>query len=396
MNQRNKKLLLWIFLGLCLFTSELNAQFSNLKFETYSTLEGVSSSTCVEIFQDSEGYLWFGTIDGLNRYDGYSFETFRPILNDPNSISNNRINAIVEDGAGNLWIGTGNGLNVFQKQKEKFFRIDLFRYRKNSVNARDAINDLYYETKTNTLWVATRNGLSKLPLDGADHATYQNLYFKHYSHDINYLYSIDHNNVTNIVADQEGQILVATDGEYLNLYNPEKDNFERVLVDVPSAYKLGHIPKLLLVDDEGDIWIGNDVSKLVVWDKKNDSFKTVSYTQTPTPIFHIYQDKSGMIWIATDGFGIFLIDKEKGLLQQITHNPADPFSLPNNQPSNILEGRNGIFWIASYNKGVSKLALFKSSFGHYFHQPGNKNSLSTLPGKPERCTPCRAVDEAIV
>ena len=94
-------LLLSFCCALFFVSNGIYAQFNNLKFETYSTLEGLSSSTCTEIFQDSEGNVWFGTIDGLNRYDGYSFEVYRPILNDPNSISNNRINSIVEDGKAN-------------------------------------------------------------------------------------------------------------------------------------------------------------------------------------------------------------------------------------------------------------------------------------------------------
>lgn len=353
------------------------AQYDNLKFETYSTLEGLSSSTCVEIFQDSEGYLWFGTIDGLNRYDGYTFEIYRPVLNDPHSISNNRISAIAEDGDGNLWIGTDNGLNVFQKQKEKFIRIELFQDRSNAVNRRDVINDLHFDGKTNTLWIATRNGLSNIPLDSANRYSFQDLQFKHYLHDVNNANSIDNNNITSIVADKNDNIWIITNGENLNLYNEQTENFERKIIDFPTPYILDHIPKSVLVDFDGDFWIGNDLSKLVRWDKEKNQFKILSYVNIPTPIFHMYQDRQGLIWIATDGFGVFLISKEKGLIQHIKHNPVDPFSLPNNQASHILEDKNGTFWIATYNKGVSKLALSKSSFGHYFHQSGNPKSLSS-------------------
>lgn len=81
-------------------------QYNNFKFENLDTVDGLSSSTCLTIFQDSDGFLWFGTIDGLNKYDGYQFEVYKSVLDDPTSISNNRINAIVEDGNDNLWVGT--------------------------------------------------------------------------------------------------------------------------------------------------------------------------------------------------------------------------------------------------------------------------------------------------
>ncbi len=381
MNLRNKDPKIFLFGIFCFLVTGVNAQLSNLKFATFSTLEGLSSSTCVETFQDGEGFLWFATIDGLNRYDGYSFEIYRPVLNDQNSISNNRVNSIVEDSKGNLWIGTSNGLNVFQKQKERFIRINLFIDRDSNSVARDVINDLLYDEKSNALWIATTNGLSQILLDGADQFDYQKLSIKHFSNNVNDKNSIDNNIVTNIVEDREGRIWAVTDGKFLNAYNPEADEFERKRIDVPLGYNLGHIPKLVMIDADGDFWIGNDLSKLVVWSQSTNEAKHVSFTKTPTPVFHMYQDNNGMIWIATDGFGIFLIDKKKGLIQHIEHNPVDPFSLPNNQPSHILEDKDGIFWIATYNKGVSKLDLSKSSFGHYFHQPGNANSLSTYIGQ---------------
>lgn len=367
----------YFFIVSYLCSNSLFAQFDNLKFENYSTLEGLSSSTCVEIFQDSEGYLWFGTIDGLNKFDGYSFDIYRPVLDDPNSISNNRINSIVEDNDGNLWVGTGNGLNVFQKTKQKFYRIELYKDRKNSTVSTDVINDLLYDKITNTLWIANSSGVSQCSLEGVDQNSFDNIPFTHYQNSSNDLHSLDNNNAVNIVSDLSNRIWVVTEGAYLNAYNTKSDNFDRVEVKVTSAFALDHIPKLMLADSDGDFWIGNDLSKLVRWDRKSNSFELKSYADAPTPIFHMYQDKNGFIWIATDGYGIFIIDKDRGVTQHLNHNPVDPFSLPNDQPSNILEDKNGIFWIATYNKGVSKLALFKSSFGHYFHQPGNKNSLST-------------------
>ena len=85
-----RKILLLIFCGLLSYVT--NAQFNNFKFENLDTVDGLSSSTCLTIFQDSEGFMWFGTIDGLNKYNGYEFEVYKSILNDQHSISNNRIN----------------------------------------------------------------------------------------------------------------------------------------------------------------------------------------------------------------------------------------------------------------------------------------------------------------
>ncbi|NNE77478.1 MAG: HAD hydrolase-like protein [Pricia sp.] len=163
-------LLLWL-----LATPIVHSQYANLKFENLDTAEGLSSSTCTEIFQDSEGFLWFGTIDGLNRYDGYGFQIYRPIPNDPNSISNNRVNAITEDKYGNLWIGTSNGLNVFDKATQKFFRIDLFNDSSIGLSSSVIINDVLYDGVNGELWVATKNGMVKVLLGQFESPSYDDL-----------------------------------------------------------------------------------------------------------------------------------------------------------------------------------------------------------------------------
>lgn len=353
------------------------AQYMNLKFENYSTMEGLSSSTCVEIFQDSEGFLWFGTIDGLNRYNGYEFEIYRPVLNDPNSISNNRINAIVEDGNGRIWVGTSNGLNVFHKGSGDFTRVKIKQGGNDSDREGNIVNDLLYDENTNILWIATRHGLSKLDLNKIDPGL-KNAEFSHYVHQQDNNASIDQNDVTSIQKDKENNIWIGTSGKYLNRYIPGEDNFERIYIDAPRPFELDHLPKAIFIDNENDIWLGNDLSQLILYDIKEKIFRPVlSGIKSNIPVFHISQDKNGIVWISTDGYGIYLIDKKKGIIQHITHNPSDPYSLPNNQPSHVLEDKDGIYWIATYNEGVSKLALSKSVFSHYFYEPGNSNSLST-------------------
>ncbi|WP_066220031.1 two-component regulator propeller domain-containing protein [Formosa haliotis] len=350
-------------------------QFYNLKFENLNTEEGLSSSTCLEVFQDSEGFLWFGTIDGLNKYNGYEFEVFRPILNDTTSISNNRINVIQEDKDGHLWIGTNNGLNIFNKNTNVFKHVTLFEQPVTSYNPKKIINSLLYDTDKNVLWVGTSQGLVKLPLQDD---TYQvkNLKPTHYTFNSKDIHSIDDDNINIIEEDKDGVIWVETSGQHLNRYNPETDNFERVLIQSQSQYELNHIPKRLFIDSDNDFWIGNDISNIVLWNKKENTFKSVSLSEDSVPFYTIYQDTSGLIWVLTDGYGIFIYDKINDEVNQIKHDASDPFSLPGNQVSDVIEDKSGVFWISTYNEGVSKLDLKKSSFGHYYYQEGSVNGLN--------------------
>ncbi|GIZ08784.1 two-component regulator propeller domain-containing protein [Flavobacterium sp. UMI-01] len=363
-------------------THLLFGQFNNLKFENLDTFNGLSSSTCTEIFQDREGFLWFGTIDGLNKYNGYEFEIYRTVLNDSKSISNNRVNAIEEDNEGNLWIGTNNGLNLFNKKTNKFTRINLYPQniypQTPSSTTQKIINDLWYDKINNLLWVATNNGAIKIGLSDYT-SNVQNYKFSYYVNSQTNRKSIDNNSVNVIVKDKNGDVWVATNGDYLNKYNSTKDNFERVYIKKTKAYELNHLPKRLYVDKDGDFWIGNDLSNLILWNRKTNTFSHISVVGSSTAIFDIYQDKKGLFWVSTDVSGLFLFQKKNGsatLQRHIVNDFLDPFSLPNNKPSKIFEDRKGIYWIGSYDKGVSKLDPSSYSFGHYYYQPNDSNGLN--------------------
>ncbi|GLR18463.1 hybrid sensor histidine kinase/response regulator [Portibacter lacus] len=355
----------------------LFCQYNHLKFEKFSTEDGLASSTCVEIFQDADGFLWLGTIDGLNKYDGYNFTTYRPLLNSPHSISNNRIHSIIEDNSGHLWVGTSNGLNMFDKKLERFYRISLQDEVQSDDQYEEVINDLHFDHSRNSLWVATKNGVFRSTLVGSDDENYLQPTFDHFTSDNSNERSIDNNDVTNIISDKLGQIWLLTSGDHLNQYNEASKDFDKVLIDAATINKLGQLPKSIMVDTDNNFWIGNNLSSLTIWNQKDNSFRQTNLVKEHIPIFDIYEDSNGVIWIATDGFGLYLLNKEGEIIQHVENNPQNPFSLPNNQPSKILEDKDGIFWLASYNKGVSKLALSTSLFNHHFYDPDGISSNSS-------------------
>lgn len=363
----------FFFLILSVVFNSVRAQYTNLKFETYSTLEGLSSSTCLEVFQDSEGFLWIGTIDGLNRYDGYTFEVFRPIPSDTTSISNNRVYSIVEDKFGNLWIGTLNGLNVFERKRGIFHRINLFRNDTDIKRTTGEINDLVYDLNTNVIWVASKNGLSKANIDNTVKGDFSGLNFSHYLNDTD---SLNGSEVTSMVLVNDGKLWVMTDGNYLNHYDPQADNFRSHPIDLSFTQGLDHLPKVLLEDSSGKIWFGNDLSKLAFIDEHGVVNK-LNVVSDNTPIYDLYQSNTGEIWVATGYGGIYIFSESGQFIQRIVRDPGDPFSLPINQTSKILQDKDGIFWIATYNEGIAKLDLTKSLFGHYYYQPGGQSGLSS-------------------
>jgi len=357
------------------FFNFVSGQFNNLKFENLDTAEGLSSSTCTEVFQDEHGFLWFGTIDGLNKYNGYEFEIFRPVLNDSSSISNNRINKIREDNDGNLWIGTENGLNFLDKKTKKFSLVELYRRPSYSTSPREIINDLLYDSDRNQLWVATNNGAVKIQLE-EDFRSLENLQISHYVNTLSDKNSIDNNNVKVILKDKDNSIWICTNGQFLNRYESGKDKFERTLIQSDEPYELNHIPKRCFIDADGDFWIGNDLSNFILWSRKDNTFNKISLVDQAIPVYDLFQDSNGFLWFSTDGHGLFLLNKKERKLRQLKNDPYNLFSLPNDQPSKVYEDKNGVFWIGSYNKGVSILDPSKSSFGHYYYHFGNTLGLN--------------------
>ncbi|WP_299780750.1 two-component regulator propeller domain-containing protein [uncultured Formosa sp.] len=367
----------WYTLSVCfMLVFSVSAQYNTLKFENINAVDGLSSGTCLDIYQDTDGYLWFGTIDGLNKFNGYDIEVFRPDETDSTTISNIRINAITGDKDGNLWIGTNNGLNFLNKKTNRFSRVPIFK--PNTINTINGtvVNTLLYDAFEHELWVGTNSGAVKIEFDDAQDLS-SPFNTSRYKNEINDENSLDNNSVNVIVQDKQHNIWMGTNGPYLNKYNVHTDNFERVLIEHKRAYELNHISKSVYIDNQGDFWIGNDLANLVHWQRETNQFNQVAVLDQHIPINDIYKDHEGLIWVSTDGHGLYLFDDHfKTLKQHIVHNPSDLFSLPNNQPTKIFQDKNDIFWIGSYNKGVSKLQLSKNAFGHYYYQPNNPEGLN--------------------
>lgn len=354
---------------LCLISPDVEAQYQNLKFESYSTIEGLSSSTCTDIFQDSKGFMWFGTIDGLNKFDGYQFTIYRPEYGKSNSLGGNRITSIVEDDFQNLWIGTSTGLNRFDQKTEIFHQVVL------SDNSEESslvpINCLVYDHQT--LWVGTVTGLVKIDLSGGvDQFTTE-----HYNSSPRSKYQLDQEEVVGIIPVDSG-VIVGTTGSSLNIINTRTAQISQIPGGRKADFEINQLPKSFLLDQQGVLLYGNDLSRMSWFDFKTGTYTFKDYTNgKAVPVFDIYQDKQGVIWIASDGDGIFLLDRERTLTQQIVHDPQDPSSLPNNQPSKVIEDNEGMFWVATYNEGVCKLSLNKSAFAHVFYRPGRNDGLSS-------------------
>jgi len=172
-----------------------------LKFRRLTSEDGLSSDQTWDLAQDKHGFMWFGTADGLNRYDGSSVKVYRHDPDDPNSLGHNIVRAMIADQSGGLWIGTwGGGLNQYEPEKDAFIR-----YQHDPGDPHSLSHNLVrtlYEDRAGTIWVGTMGGLNKLDRDSRQ--------FTRFQHDPDDPNSLSHNLVWSVVEDPAGVCWIGT------------------------------------------------------------------------------------------------------------------------------------------------------------------------------------------
>lgn len=368
-------LLLFLFLAnfqLYAKVLSINSDIS-LKFEKLSVEHGLSQSNVNAILQDSKGFLWFGTDDGLNKYDGYSFAIYKSDPNDSSTLSSDFITSLYEDSTGTIWVGTyGGGLNKYDSRLNKFIRYQFDENDPISLGC-NYVNTIY-EDKEHIIWIGTASG----GLHKYNSKTDGFIKFKSDSSGN----GLRTNFIGSLFEDTFGVFWVGTNhGLYIMDKNDE--SFVRVLRDEqhPDDEMYNNV-KTIYEDDYGTIWIGFGVQGLNRYERKEKTFsgflidKDDPNSFTYNDIVEIIEDRSGNLWIATDGGGLYIFNRDMETFLGYQNIPNDPTSISNNYLRSIYEDRNGILWVGTWGSGVNKVVRKKQHFGLYQNDPNNRNSLS--------------------
>ncbi len=332
----------------------------NIKFDNISIKDGLSQSSPNCIFQDSRGILWIGTEDGLNKYDGYSFQVYKPEEKDQFSISNPRILSICEDAESNLWIGTsGGGLNKYDRRSDRFIHYVPGKYDTAGLSG-STVNALM-PSADHRLWVGTDKGLSVLDLDNY---RFVNI------HKDPLLEPFTHTAVLSFARDSS-QIWIGTDK---CLYRYDTGNHTRTsyLHETLNNQSLpGNRVISLLIDRNGDLWVGteNGLAQLKAGSEVFRTFGNFSGGNATTNDFvkALLQDKEGNIWVATYGGGIHIFLQQTGRFINITYDHNNPYSLSNNEVLSLFMDFSGIIWVG--NNGLDKYNPKKDKFALYDYVP---------------------------
>lgn len=400
-----------------------DAVFENpqsLKFDHLSIDQGLSQNSVICLAQDRRGFLWLGTWDGLNRYDGYQFVTYKHRLQDSASLSSNAVSAIYEDSRGTLWVGTqqGGGLNRFDDATEQFTR-----YRSDPENpATLSHNDIYSITEApdGALWIGTGGGLNRMePASGAitryhyDRRDGQSLARKKvyavyqqqdgtlwvgtdkglhayrgseqavtvYQTDPQNPESISHHEIWAIMQDEAGRLWIGTTGG-LNRFNPDTGTFIRYVRNPRESGTLSHnTVRALHEDSAGRFWVGTYGGGLNLFDRDAERFITFEPDENNDAslsgnlVTALYEDEAGVLWIGTDGEGASLYDRYKIKFQHYFHDPRNTNSLNNNYVRSLLQDSQEHVWVGTYGGGLNRFDPAAQQWTAFQRDRQNPNSL---------------------
>ncbi|WP_243113354.1 ligand-binding sensor domain-containing protein [Romboutsia sp. Marseille-P6047] len=328
----------------------------SLNFKNITIEDGLSQSTVEAIYQDSRGYIWIGTNDGLNRYNGYEFKHYKHDKYDENSIANNYIVDIIEDKNGYIWVSTIGGLSKINPDTDK---VKNYYSKEDSGNLSN--NNLWQIlcTKDNKIIASTVDGL--------------NLYDEKNDKFVRVLENeLPSQYIYSVKDDLYGNIWVGTDNGLIEL---NKD------LEIIKRYEdtIGNSEVYNIYDDsKGNIWIctlDNGLFKIKLDDKSIDNYKNSEnkFSIPSNNTKDILLDSKGKLWIATDK-GICNFDYEKEVFTTYNKEPYENNSLIDDETFCLLKDSSGLIWVGTY----SGISLFNpnSNFIHFKSNPYDENSLS--------------------
>ncbi|MFB6457367.1 two-component regulator propeller domain-containing protein [Chitinophaga sp. Hz27] len=362
----------------------LHAQTLNYQFNHIDINQGLLNNQVNCIFKDSTGFMWIGTISGLNRFDGYHFKAFQHDIRDTASLSDNSIEKIQRGPSNQLWLYTRSGINIYDPATSRFNHrpatlLQQWGIPGNTIKSVICLQNQY-------LFLHPTNGVYLLEYSIDKHLAqiiytdkknhYQTRHLQHLPNDST---SIINNIIADINADKDGNYwTIHSNGilEHVNSTTLQVD-YRNHSLERPDSTGF-----TMTTDQDGDLWLFSEKDDNGVWFFNTKEKKWTNFSQT-TPglalnnniIRGIVQASNGEIWIGTDHGGINIINKKTHSIRYIQHIVDDNRSLSQNSITTLYKDNSGIIWVGTFKKGLNYYHENMVKFPLYQYQSYNKNSL---------------------
>jgi ligand-binding sensor domain-containing protein len=360
-------ILIFLFLACCFNLFSLENKFSYITPE-----DGLSQGNIASIYQDSKGFMWFGTFNGLNRYDGYSIKVYNHDNNDSLSLAYGHVKFICEDNEHKMWLGTfGNGFSVYFPTEGVFRSINTYKTSTAEYQMRN--NAGIISMKNGDMWVLDeRIGLfcydSKMHLkkaylaDSTDPKALPQVYY------------------FAMVKDAFENIWLGADNGKLIKFSKENGKYEVINFETRKASQDDGI-KTMYVDKFGIIWIGTVSQGAYSFDPNTRKFTNYRKGDSPYDlsagnVLCFLDDWDGNLLIGTDGGGLNILDRQSGIIKKIKYELGNPESLSTNAIYSLYIDRSETLWIGTYAGGINYVGRYKNKFYTYKTNPLDPNSLS--------------------
>ncbi|MGF7077067.1 two-component regulator propeller domain-containing protein [Mucilaginibacter sp. 3215] len=326
------------------------AQNSQYQFSRLNISNGLSHNQVTCIFKDSEGFMWFGTSSGLNRYDGYTFKVFKHDVNNKNSINEDYINNIWEGPDKKLWITTPAGYSFYDPETEQFNNDVSSVLYSLKLPVYPSVSKIVHNGKGDFWFLYPESGIYRY--------NELNKTTTHYYHHHSSSPSLYSSLVTDIVQDTTGNVWLAYDDGVIELFDVKRNAITYHTDILKKAADKGRNYSLT-IDSEGDLWVFNPNmdSGVYYYSRRTGRFRYITKESAETPltsnnITNIIQADDGLMWISTDHGGINLLDKKKGEITYLLNREDDPKSLGQNTVA-LYKDNKGIMWARTLREGVS-------------------------------------------
>ena len=358
----------WLIYFVLMCLPLLSGHKINVKFKRISLEEGLSQVTINCIIQDKQGFMWFGTQDGLNRYDGYNFKVYQHDSSDSKSLSSNYVLDILEDSKGMIWVGTSGGLNKFNPESGSF---SLWQ---NKVKGQKKVSNnsvnIIFEDSEGFLWTGNfYGGINKLNIQTGQSTSYR--------YRINDKRSLSNDTINSISEDREGNLWMAT-AFGLNKFDKKTLKFTQFLYKSgTSDDSLLNNINSILIDRNQIIWCGTNSGLLKFNIKKGifNKHKSLTMGKESIKIRVIYKVEENILWLGTKLKGLVRFNIKTNEYNFYMHRPDDRYSLSHNSVMSMCIDRGEGLWIGTL-EGLNFYDEKSSDFMRIQHIPGDTNSLS--------------------
>ncbi|MCQ2252642.1 MAG: response regulator [Bacteroidales bacterium] len=366
-------------------TSQGQEKPNHLAFASYDASNGLSNSHINAIEQDYKGFIWVGTNDGLNRFNGLSFQTFHYSLSDSNSISSNTIFCILNDKDNRIWFGTFAGLCRYDNVHENFVRVALPSLQgKGNVPVRGMA-----QSPNGDIWIATSgNGLVRINAESAPIA--------HYTHQPGKQNSICSNYLQTVAVDNSNRVWIGSENNGITIYDPQKETYTNITKE--SGKIGGNVISYIYKDKSGKIWIGAYEGNVSVYSPETDSFQIIKLSQhSDLSVFGITSGNYNDVWIGTQEEGLFHYDSNR--IDHFSNQLGNTRGLISDNIHALFTDQQHNLWLGIFQGGINRLKprpLFEGFEGGKDSELQNMKVLGIYPDSKSRVYVCTDGDGLII